>query len=387
MRIANVVLNDFTRDNRVLKISSTLTDAGHEVAVVALHKDNLPKVEKHSGGFMVHRIALHMPTRPFRGALKLAELAFRIAFVYRRFDAWHCNDAEAFAIGLLAKGLRPSLKLIYDCHEFEGERNGKSTAYLKGIRWLERRFIRFAEEVIVVGPSIGRAYQERYEKYGLPPVSLVRNVPHRLKPQNEEGTPAVGKLRQSLGLGPQDFIALYQGAFTINRGIEELLAMSDQLKGGRIHLVFMGYGMHEDLIKTKVESNENVHFQPAVPYSEVLSYSCDADVGLVSVRPICLSYLYCLPNKLFECIQAGVPVLVNELPDCISLVKDYGIGKVVSGDAPENWLEALCEMERENPSFKTKANAGLLRAQNDLNWEKERVSLMAIYDRVQLVEA
>ena len=66
MRIANVVLNDFTRDNRVLKISSTLTDAGHEVAVVALNKDNLPKVEKHSGGFMVHRIVLHMPTRPFR---------------------------------------------------------------------------------------------------------------------------------------------------------------------------------------------------------------------------------------------------------------------------------------------------------------------------------
>ena len=45
MRIANVVLNDFTRDNRVLKTSSTLADAGYEVTVVALHKDNLPENE------------------------------------------------------------------------------------------------------------------------------------------------------------------------------------------------------------------------------------------------------------------------------------------------------------------------------------------------------
>jgi hypothetical protein len=68
MRIANVVLNDFTRDNRVLKISSTLADAGYEVTVVALHKDNLPENEEHPRGFMVRRISLQMPTRLFRGA-------------------------------------------------------------------------------------------------------------------------------------------------------------------------------------------------------------------------------------------------------------------------------------------------------------------------------
>jgi glycosyltransferase involved in cell wall biosynthesis len=387
MRIANVVLNDFTRDNRVLKISSTLADAGYEVTVVALHKDNLPENEEHPRGFMVRRISLQMPTWLFRGALKLPELAFRIAFGYRRFDAWHCNDAEAFAIGLLAKGIRPRLKLIYDCHEFEGERNGKSIAYLKGIRWLERRFIRFAEEVIVVSPSIARAYQKRYQMFDLPPVSLVRNVPHRLEPMRSKGNPQEGELRESLGLMPQDFIALYQGAFTMNRGIEELLAMSSHLKGSRIHLVFMGYGMHEDLIRAEAEFNENVHFQSAVPYSEVLSYTCGADVGLVSVRPICLSYLYCLPNKLFECIQAGVPVLVNELPDCVSLLEHYGIGKVVKGNTPEHWLEALRQMERENPSLKAKVKEGLIRAQSELNWEKEQSSLTAIYGRLRLVHA
>ena len=382
MRIANVVLNDFTRDNRVLKIADTLSDVGHEVTVIALHKPGLPKQETHKAGFAVHRVSLNMPTRFFGGALKLAELALKIAFGYRRYDAWHCNDAEAFAIGLLAKCLRPRLKLIYDCHEFEGERNGKSKEYLRGVRWLERNFIRFSEEVIVVSPSIGAAYKERYGTHGLAKVQLVRNVPHQLSSKGEANTPDLGKLRDSLGLRSDDFVALYQGAFTINRGIEELLGMADQLIGSRIHLVFMGYGLLEDSIKECANSNTNVHYQPAVPYEEVLWYTRDADVGLVSVRPICLSYLYCLPNKLFECIQAGVPVLVNELPDCVSLLEHYGIGRVVRGDAPEDWLKALTTMERETPSFKHQVAEGLALAQSELNWEREQNSLVDVYRRL-----
>jgi hypothetical protein len=77
MRIANVVLNDFTRDNRVLKISATLSTEGHDVTVVALHKPGLPKREHHQDSFDVHRICLVMPTRVFRGTLKLVELALK----------------------------------------------------------------------------------------------------------------------------------------------------------------------------------------------------------------------------------------------------------------------------------------------------------------------
>lgn len=382
MRIANVVLNDFTRDNRVLKISATLSTEGHDVTVVALHKPGLPKREGHAESFDVHRIGLVMPTRVFRGALKLVELAMKIAFGYRRFDAWHCNDAEAFVIGLLAKLTRPSLRLIYDCHEFESERNGKSKRYLRAVGWMERRFIRFADEVIVVSPSIATAYVERYQAHGLGGVQLLRNVPHKIDAEKLKVTArGKGRLRQAIGLGSDDFIALYQGAFTINRGIEELLAMSEKLSGSRIHLVFMGYGKLQDSIEETASSSENVHFQPAVPYQEMLQYTKDADVGLVSVRPICLSYLYCLPNKLFECIQAGVPVLVNDLPDCVALIDTYGIGRVVKGDEPQSWLEALMAMEGETPSFKAQVKDGLARAQSQLNWEREQHVLVGVYAR------
>ncbi len=379
MKIANVVLNDFTRDNRVLKTSIALMEAGHEVTVVALHRNQLPRVEYHPAGFRIERVRIYIPGFRVLAPFKWAELVLRIAWVYRKADAWHCNDAEAFGIGLLAKWLRSSIKLVYDCHEFESERNGKPAWLSKAVRRMETRHIGKAEEVIVVSPSIQAAYESRYTEHGMRRISLVRNVPNA-----RSSNAATQPLRENLGLKADDFVAIYQGALTINRGIETLLAMAPKLNGSRIHLVFMGYGMLEPQVMEAVRQNANVHFQPAVPYEEVLGYTGDADVGLVSVKPVCLSYLYCLPNKLFESIQAGIPVLVNDLPDCVALIERFGIGARVVNDTPEGWYEALAEAESKSPAWKVQAIDGMREAQAALNWENESHGLTAIYERLQL---
>ena len=379
MKIANVVLNDFTRDNRVLKTSIALVEAGHEVTVVALHRNQLPRAEYHPAGFRIERVRIYIPGFRVLAPFKWAELVLRIAWVYRKADAWHCNDAEAFGIGLLAKWLRSSLDLVYDCHEFESERNGKPAWLNKAVRRMETRHIGKAEEVLVVSPSIQAAYESRYTEHGMRRISLVRNVPNA-----RSGNAATQPLRENLGLKADDFVAIYQGALTINRGIETLLAMAPKLNGSRIHLVFMGYGMLEPQVMEAVRQNANVHFQPAVPYEEVLGYTGDADVGLVSVKPVCLSYLYCLPNKLFESIQAGIPVLVNDLPDCVALIERFGIGARVVNDTPEGWYEALAEAESKSPAWKVQAIDGIREAQAAFNWENESHGLTAIYERLQL---
>ena len=377
MKIANVVLNDFTRDNRVLKTSIALVEAGHEVTVVALHRNQLPRVEQHPAGFRIERVRIYIPGFRVLAPFKWAELALRIALTYRKADAWHCNDAEAFGMGLLAKRMRSNLKLVYDCHEFESERNGKPVWLSKAVRRMETRHIGKAEEVIVVSPSIQAAYEARYKEHGMRRISLVRNVPNA-----RSGNAATHPLRSNLGLQSDDFVAIYQGALTINRGIETLLAMAPRLNGSRIHLVFMGYGMLEPHVMEAVRQNANVHFQPAVPYEEVLDYTGDADVGLVSVKPVCLSYLYCLPNKLFESIQAGIPVLVNDLPDCVALIEEFDIGARVANDTPEGWHTAMVEAESKSPAWKVQAISGMERAQAALNWESESHRLTAIYDRL-----
>lgn len=381
MRIANVVLNDFTRDNRVLKVSQALADAGHEVTVVALHKKGLPEREER-GGWMVQRIPVSLAALPrgtVFGAMKMAELALKVVWRWRKMDAWHCNDIEAFVLGWCAKRLNPRLKLIYDCHEFEAERNAKPAIERKLVGWLERRMIRKAEAVITVSPSIAHAYRERYASYGIPEVHLVRNIPEVAALNGEKRTAEMGMsdhFRSRFGIPEGDFIALYQGAFTYNRGLETALEAMVGLEESGIHLVLMGYGPLQHLVDDAAARLPHVHVHPAVPYEQVLAHTRSADVGLVSVKPTCLSYLYCLPNKLFEYILAGVPVLSNDLPDCRALIEDLGVGEVVQDDTPEGWRAALRKLQqRGNQAF----HKALQAAPDRISWEQEKARLDAIY--------
>lgn len=375
MRIANVVLNDFTRDNRVLKISASLAEAGHEVTVVALHKSGLP-VEENRDRWQVSRTALltsRLPRGTVFGVMKMTELALRVVWKWHRVDVWHCNDIEAFVLGWLAQRLNRSLELIYDCHEFESERNAKPEIERKLVRFLERKMIRRAAAVITVSPSIAEAYSERYSVHGMKAVHLVRNIP---EPKTGTGTVTGDRFRDRFGIPQGDFVALYQGAFTYNRGLETALEAMKGLEEAGIHLVLMGYGPLQNLVDEAAARLPHVHAHPAVPYEEVLAHTQSADVGLVSVRPTCLSYLYCLPNKLFEYTLAGVPVLSNDLPDCAAFIHAYQIGEVVPHDTPEGWREALRKLKS---SGTTQFKPGLERAGRELSWQKEAQTLVGVY--------
>ncbi|MBI1265873.1 MAG: glycosyltransferase [Cryomorphaceae bacterium] len=371
IRVANVVLNNFTTDNRVYKISKSLQDANYEVVVVALLKGDVPASEV-KDGIEVNRIALksiNLPEGTFWGLIKFMEIIFRIVKNYRKYDVWHCNDIEAFGIGVVARFFRPKLKLVYDCHEFEGERNGRSSFERRLVRWFEKLFIHRAKAVITVSPNIAKAYTERY---GVDPVWLVRNVPHKLVSPDKKNI-----FRMRFNIPNDEPVFLYQGAFTYNRGLEEALQAFKEISGA--HLVCMGYGIFQNLVEESARDFENIHFMPAVPYHEVLDHTASADVGLLSVRPTCLSYLFCLPNKLFEYIQAGIPILSNDLPDCRKIIEDYNIGWVLNEFTAESLKMAVNDLKGKDFHV---FNGGLTKAQNDLHWEKEEQVLFDLYKDV-----
>lgn len=381
MRIANVVLNDFTRDNRVLKVTESLAAQGHDVTVVALHKEGLPKEEQRAG-WRIRRTKVTtsaLPRGTVFGVLKMAELALRVVWKWRGADAWHCNDIEAFVLGWFAQRLNPRLQLVYDCHEFEAERNAKPVIERKLVAWMERRMIRKAAAVVTVSPSISAAYQERYAAYGIPEVLLIRNVPApRVNAEEMEGAKP-NHFRRRFGIPTGDFIALYQGAFNYNRGLETAIEAMEGLEEKGVHLVLMGYGPLQHLVDAAAKQHAHVHVHPAVAYEEVLEHTLSADLGLVSVKPTCLSYLYCLPNKLFEYILAGVPVLSNDLPDCRALIESLGVGRIVEQDDATGWRNALLEARLAGSA---QFEAGLKRAAEVLSWESEAVPLVELYGKL-----
>jgi len=372
MKIISLLVTNFKNDNRVYRMAKSLSMSGFPTTVVAWKKGDVLAYENFNG-VEVERIWVKSDCwkRPniFVGAFQYFEFAFRVIRKYRKVDAWHCNDYEAFVIGVLAKISRPKLKLIYDCHELESHRNGKGAFMRFAVRSIEKLFISWAELVITVSPSI----QEFYKKnYSLSFVALVRNLPNEMQVAHSN------TLREKLGLENSQRIFLYQGMLGKGRGIEVLLNAFEARPTADAVIVFMGFGALKEMIESYALSNENIFFVPAVSYAEIPLYTGSADVGVNSVEPTCLSYKYSLPNKLFEYIQSEIPVLTNPLPDCVALVNEYKVGKVIPTWNAESINEAVNDLLKEDLSVYL---PHLKSAKKVLNWECEEHILIDAYKR------
>lgn len=372
-RVANIVLNDFTNDNRVYKTSRTLRDAGMEVQIVALFKGDVPEFDQ-ADGIPIHRVRIRsmaLPEGLIWGGIKYLESIARIVMGYRKVDIWHCNDFEIFFIGILAKMTNPRLKLVYDSHEYQAERYGKHPIERAFIRRMERWFIHRTEAFITVSRGIAEEYTRLY---GLENPVVVYNSPHRVEVEGNN------LLRDEFDIPNDALLFLYQGGLAVSRGIELLLQTFERMKDPKLHLVLMGSGTHEPLCAAAAERCESIHLRPPVPYHDLIQYTAGADIGVISTQNLCLNNWFCMPNKMFEYIQAGVPVLCNDLHDCRRVIEEYSLGEII----PEYNSEALETAVKFMASVDlNKYQSGLKKAQEHFTWESEEPKLREIYQRIQ----
>ncbi len=373
MKIISLLVTNFKNDNRVCRMAKTLSTNGFPTTVVAWKKGDV-LAEENFNGVEVKRITVKSDrwkrSNIFVGAVQYFEFAFLAVKHYRKVDAWHCNDYEAFVIGVLAKISRPKLKLVYDCHELESHRNGKGAFMRFAIRTIEKLFIPWTELVITVSPSIQEFYKK---KYNLSFVALVRNLP------NEMQVSHWNTLREKLNLKDGQRVFLYQGMLGKGRGIEVLLNAFESRKTTDAVIVFMGFGALKEQIEAFAARNKNIFFVPAVSYAEIPLYTGSADVGVNSVEPTCLSYKYSLPNKLFEYIQSEIPVLTNPLPDCAALVNEYKVGRVIPVWNADAINEVVNDLLKEDLSV---YQPHLKSAKKILNWEVEEQVLISAYKSI-----
>ena len=354
-------------------MAKSLSENGFPTTVVAWKKGDVLSQENFNG-VEVERLILNSDrwkrTNIFIGAIQYFEFAFRAVKKYRNVVAWHCNDYEAFAIGILAKISRPKLKLIYDCHELESHRNGKNVFMRFVIRSIEKLFISWTELVITVSPSIQKIYSKTYK---LKNVSLIRNFP------DEMHITKSNTLREKLGLDENQIIFIYQGMLDKGRGVEMLLDAFDAREDSNAVIVFMGFGAFKGMVESFAARKNNIFFVPAVSYEEIPLYTGSADVGLNSTQPVCLNNLYCLPNKLFEYIHSEIPVLSVPLVDCAALIKEYGVGRIIQSWDVDSINESIDSMIKEDLSF---YRENLRAAKKVLNWEVEEQVLISAYKTI-----
>lgn len=372
MNVISLLVTNFKNDNRVYRMAKSLNENGFPTTVVAWKKGDVQEREMFNG-VEVERVVVSSDRwkrwNIIIGAIQYFEFAFRVVAKYRKVEVWHCNDYEAFVIGIMAKIIRPKLKLVYDCHELESHRNGKGAFMRVLIRTIEYVFIRWTHMVITVSPSIQAYYQKTFR---LSFVALVRNLPNEMKVSTSN------TIREKLNLKNEQIVFLYQGMLGRGRGIEVLLGAFEDRKSTDAVIVFMGFGPLKEQIEEFARRNENIFFIPAVAYTEIPKYTGSADVGVNSVEPTCLSYKYSLPNKLFEYIQSEIPVMTNPLPDCAALVSEFKVGKVIPQWNSASINEVVNGLLEEDLS---QYSVHLKLAKKVLNWEVEEKIFVEAYKK------
>jgi glycosyltransferase involved in cell wall biosynthesis len=259
---------------------------------------------------------------------------------------------------------------IYEPHELETDTSGLGWRGRVRARKTESRYIRAAAAVVVVSDGIADWYKQRYQ---IPRPTVVRNIPRLALRQPVQGL----CLRQILKIPDDDLVFLYQGLLTRNRGLERLLEIFKSAETSR-HLVFLGNGPLSQIVEAASRERPNIHRLPAVPIEELLGYTSSADIGIVSGQSSCLSHYYSLPNKFFEYIQAGIPVLASDFPEMRAVIEKIGCGWVVP-DSTAAWKQGIQSI---SIGAVQEAKRKAVQAACEFSWDEEAAKLVSVYQRL-----
>ncbi len=370
LKVALFVFNSFTNDSRVLKEAISLHKGGYDVAVIA-HGDNGLSDEEIISDIKVARVGYldRKVTKSKFGKLKAYFKYIVEAIKYTKtYNLFHCNDLNTLPIGVIIKKFfNRDAKIVYDAHEYETETNDLRGIQKSLTKWLEKSLIRYADKVITVNDAIANEYTRLYN---IPKPSLVLNTPPYKTIEKTD------IFRETFDIGREQIIFIYQGGLDSGRGIEVLLETFKMVDKNKV-IVFMGYGPLENTIKEEAKNQKNIYFHQAVTAKVLLDYTSSADFGIIFYENNCLNHYYCLPNKMFEYLMAGLPVIVSNLYEIRKIVENNSIGVVATENTPTGLKQAI---ETAQELDKNQLINNIIKLKAIYNWEEQEKVLLRIYD-------
>jgi glycosyltransferase involved in cell wall biosynthesis len=289
------------------------------------------------------------------------------------------HDLSALPPAWLAARLAGG-RIVYHAHELFGE-SGEGVAPLQ--RWwraLDRFLCRRADAMIVPEAHRARIYLEEYGARSLPVV--VPNVPFRRTPRASDRLP---RWLAEQGIA-SSCIVLYQGLIDPSRNLH-LLVDAMALTAEEAVLVLLGGGgaAYAEALTRRIAGHglqRRVLLHPRVPYDEVAAFTDSAHVGVLLYRNDSRNNYYCAPNKLYEYLQAGLPVITSRFPGLVALVEERRLGRCVD---PEQTVEiAAAISELSDPALRRELSERCRRAADEeFHWDAVCGTLFALYERLE----
>ena len=425
------VQNDVTRDSRVLREATSLAAAGHRVTIVATDLaavDGRTAAQEVPPGVAIVRVprptgrpwwvtAIRAPwqLRHPAAILLIPWLVVRAGWVLivnrmlgrpismawveyvRRWrvdvlgwcsaavvaapvaDVHHAHDMDALPAAA-AGARRDGSAYIYDSHEiFTGwGRILGQPAWLRSLMaGRERRLARGAFAVVTVNDAVASVLIRRLN---VRRIRVVHNCPVRWVPPVVPGD----RIRRAAGIPPEVPIVLCHGALMAGRGLHETAAALRAPALADAHLVLLGYGAPYivDILADPALLGR-VHHLPAVAPGDVLSWISGASVDVMAIGPGSENGRLSTPNKLFESLMAGVPVVVSDFPPMRDIVLDPvrgPLGAVCDPSDPASIAAAIRSILDLDPAARAALRTRVLEAAHRRwNWETEAAVLVALY--------
>jgi glycosyltransferase involved in cell wall biosynthesis len=398
--VAMMLYSDPTNDGRVQREAATLAQAGYHVRVFALGMGEEPLIERMAGVEVIGMRpsaskvlpGTQSPFHPGDPGTSRSVRGGRLGWAAGyganlrawgkwavraagKPTIWHAHDFSGL-LGLAMGGPLPDTPIVYDSHELYLEMGSAVRMPRPArlvLRRIERRLARRAAGVITINRGVAGELRRRY---GVDPTVLM-NCPSYV----EVSRP--GRLRAALGLADQQ-IVLYHGAVTSGRGIEIMIEALSYLPPSVVFVVLGNGSLVPFLLdqQRRPELSDRIYWHAAVSQEELLSWVVDADLGSVLTEPTELNQVLSTPNKLFECLTAGVPMVASDFGEIRRIVLGEGVGAVCNPTNPRLIAEAIVGLLAHQDELASMRERAHTAARLRYNWDAQAVTLLDLYRRI-----
>ncbi len=386
-----MLVADSLIDRRVLDQARTLNGMGAEVTVIAgpkMPRHPNPAEEIYPDVRIVRLNTARTVRVPRFDDPKLPEVLRRNWMEMFKLHAHFVEAALAHPASVYVAHDLPQLSaaavaasyagayLVYDAHELYPERQFFPIETIYQLREVEERLFPLVDHFITVNTSIANVMASRYP---IKVPQVVLNCPD----MHGRSLPVAPdpNLRSRLGLPSDQRILMFQGNFNINRNLVELVTAMRLVTREDVVLVCMGSGGLQEQMQAEARRlnllGSRVFFHPKVAQHELLACTAAADVGIIPYPHIDLNTYFCTPNKLFEFIVAGLPILANDSPELNRFVGGQGIGLNHPMRTPADIAAAIdaCFGHAEFATWRTQVQSLSAR----YTWGAESATLMQGY--------
>jgi glycosyltransferase involved in cell wall biosynthesis len=372
--ILYVTIEPIEYRRRILNQIETARQAGFEVEIFSLGEKG-KDYEESIDRLNVNKITVPLDKGPLKFIIFNLKLFFK--FFLKKYDIIHFRGIWVIPAVILRQLFNKSI-LIYDANEyFAGHQIFESRPIRKHI-WLfaERISIPFIETLITVSDPLVQFYKKRYPH--LKNIMVIRNLPSvRLASGHT--------IKQNIFKG-EGTILIFHGYFLPGRALENLMRAMYLIKDEPVKLILVGEGPLKpklNRISKDLGIEEMIIFHDLVSNDNLINFISQADIGISLIEADCINRTHALPNKFFECIMAGIPILASNIPTLELYMDKYQVGMVTDPADPAQIAKSLKSMI-ENPEQLREWKNNCFKAARILNWEKESQKLSSIYESFKL---